>query len=778
MVGGGVEVRGGQPDVTIDATLSGGRIVITMSEADGFLAKTLPQDGISFDFGFGIHWSQRNGLRLEGSGGLETTLALNLDLGPIRIQSLLIGLHVSGDGLTLELGVTGGLNIGPVAATVDRVGVKGTLAFHQGNLGPVDLGLGFKPPTGLGIVVAAGPVNGGGYISFDYDKGRYAGVLQLEVFGISVKAIGLLDTKMPDGRPGFSFLLIITTEFSPIQLGYGFTLLGVGGLAGINRTINAEALRNGIYTGSLDHILFPQDPVRNAPQLISDLSLIFPPAEGHYVFGPMAKLGWGTPTLVEISLGIIIELPDPLRIALLGQIAAYLPTKEAALVELHIDFMAMIDFAAKLLSLDATLRDSRIVVFTLTGDMALRLYWGDPPNFAVALGGFHPHFQTPPGFPALRRLQLALGAGDWIRLTCQAYQALTPNTLQFGARVDLYVNVGVYVKGWIGFDALFIFSPFSFEVDFTAGLEIGVGGVKLAGVSLDGSLSGPTPWRIKGRATISILFFEVTASVDEKFGDEQQVALPPADPWEPLHAALIDPRNWAATLPSGAVAVVSVAPPKDSDEVLVDPCGRAAWRQKVVPLDRTVTKFGNASTPAPAKFTVDRVTVSAAPVPFSAVSDFFAPAQFQKLSDAEKLSRPSFEPMQAGVALDDDEARIGPAIGAEIEYETKLIDSELESRRGSRYRFDAYLHLSLAGSAEIARSQLLHGGTRAFAAGKRLDQDDDAYLVVSMDDLQPHPAIQKASSKGKAAEALAALVAGDPAARGRWQVVPANEVAP
>jgi hypothetical protein len=73
---------------------------------------------------------------------------------------------------------------------------------------------------------------------------------------------------------------------------------------------------------------------------------------------------------------------------------------------------------------------------------------------------------------------------------------------------------------------------------------------------------------------------------------------------------------------------------------------------------------------------------------------------------------------------------------------------------------------------------LLHGGTRAFAASKRLDQDEDAYLVVSMDDLQPHPAIQKASSKGKAAEALAALVAGDPAARGRWQVVPANEGVP
>jgi hypothetical protein len=105
--------------------------------------------------------------------------------------------------------------------------------------------------------------------------------------------------------------------------------------------------------------MFPRDPIRNAPQIISDLSRIFPPAEGQFVFGPMAKIGWGTPTLVEISLAIVIELPDPIRSALLGQIAAFFPERSVALIEIHLDFVAMIDFGAKLLSLDATIRDSR-----------------------------------------------------------------------------------------------------------------------------------------------------------------------------------------------------------------------------------------------------------------------------------------------------------------------------------------------------------------------------------------------------------------------------------
>src|SRR4030067_2402281 len=38
-VGGGVEIRDGQPDAMREGGVNGGRIVITLSEADGFLGK-------------------------------------------------------------------------------------------------------------------------------------------------------------------------------------------------------------------------------------------------------------------------------------------------------------------------------------------------------------------------------------------------------------------------------------------------------------------------------------------------------------------------------------------------------------------------------------------------------------------------------------------------------------------------------------------------------------------------------------------------------------------
>ena len=159
--------------------------------------------------------------------------------------------------------------------------------------------------------------------------------------------------------------------------------------------------------------------------------------------------------------------------------------------------------------------DSYLLAFQLGGDMALRLNWGANPDFLFSLGGFNPHFTPPPDVPQLARLSVSLGADDNPRLSAQAYLAVTSNSLQFGASVDAYAAAdGFAVHGFIGFDALFIFSPFSFEIDFSAGFDISYDGQSLAGIKLDASLSGPTPWHLHGDATLNILFFSVSASID------------------------------------------------------------------------------------------------------------------------------------------------------------------------------------------------------------------------------------------------------------------------
>ncbi len=65
----------------------------------------------------------------------------------------------------------------------------------------------------------------------------------------------------------------------------------------------------------------------------------------------------------------------------------------------------MIDLEQESFSFDASLYDSKLLAFTLSGDMAVRLYWGDDANLLLTVGGFHPAYQPPPmNLPALRRV--------------------------------------------------------------------------------------------------------------------------------------------------------------------------------------------------------------------------------------------------------------------------------------------------------------------------------------------------------------------------------------
>src|SRR4029079_16020699 len=118
---------------------------------------------------------------------------------------------------------------------------------------------------------------------------------------------GLLTTRLPGGKPGYSLLVLVSADFPPVQLGLGFRLVGVGGLLGINRTIAVDALRAGLKTGALGAVLSPPDPKASAGQLVGTLANLFPPAQGRHVFAPTARIVWGQPTLITIELALALE---------------------------------------------------------------------------------------------------------------------------------------------------------------------------------------------------------------------------------------------------------------------------------------------------------------------------------------------------------------------------------------------------------------------------------------------------------------------------------------
>src|SRR6266498_2495499 len=369
------------------------------SNGDSFLDKLIPgaQDTQEFDIGF--HWD-KNGFSFAGGGMLEITIPIRAKTPFVKLQALHIIVRPqfganSSVPVELSADLTGSF-LGVISTSVERIGIiaefylSGAKPADAIGLGPVSATAKFKPPTGVGLALdIAGVLKGGGFLSIDTERGRYAGVLSVNLFGIGVTAIGIINTK-----PAFSFLVIVTANFKPvgIDISFGFTINAVGGLFGLHRAVDLSALSTAVRNNAVSSLLFPANPVEDAPRIINDLERIFPPIQDHFLIGPMFELGWGKPAgMFTLALGVIIELPDP-KIAILGILKVLIPPLEQALLRIQVNFVGSVDFGRQFLRFDASLFDSRLMMYTLEGDMAARLLWGANANFAVSVGGFNPRF--------------------------------------------------------------------------------------------------------------------------------------------------------------------------------------------------------------------------------------------------------------------------------------------------------------------------------------------------------------------------------------------------
>jgi hypothetical protein len=773
--GSGSTVAPGDADIGVEFAVRGGRLAVQPSQGDGFLQKVLPSGGLVIDVDFLIGWSSKGGLHFDGGAGLEVTTPVQRAFGPIRLESVYLTVRASSDGkLVITGAATANVAIGPVNAAIDRVGLDATIDPRP----PYAISAAFRPPSGAALSLDSGVVTGGGFLFFDPVKEQYAGALHLEFEKLTLNAIGLLTTHLPDGSRGFSLLVIVQASgFTPIQLGFGFTLNGVGGLLGINRTVAVDVLRAGVRNRTLDAILFsPDDPIPRAPQIISTLQSVFPPAVDQYVFGPMAKIGWGAPvTLVTVEIALILELPAPLRLIVLGRIRAALPDPDHTIVSINLDVVGVVDFDRSELSVDASLYDSMVGPFALTGDMAARANWGTNPDFAMALGGFHPAYAPPPGFPALRRLTLALSTSDNPRLRMEAYLALTSNTVQVGARLELYLGLGEFaLEGGLGFDTLIQFSPFRLLAEIYAHLALKAGGSTLMGLDIHVHLTGPAPWVLWGEASFSIFFISITLPFRAQFGRAEDVpAIERTEVWPVLRDSLAADTNWSAHLPPQGGRLVVLRDGAGDGELSAHPLGTLTVSQSLVPLERTLGLFGSVPPKDYDRFAI----VSAAGLSVTAAAtQYFAPSQFRQMSDAEKLASPAYERMVSGVHL-------VPGIGIHVGYvqETPLdyeqsvivdVERPAAQRLDGPYTPSGDVVAALAQHGPAATAPSRGQGAAKFAPptpGPTVG--DPTYVVVDRDTLTPVPQDGLDGSYTAAAE----LLRGHPD-RGELQIVRSEEL--
>ncbi len=764
----GTEATG---ELEFQTAVNGLKLQFDGSKGDGFISKLLGDIKVEADFDLLMGVSSERGFYFGGSSALEVRIPTHLELGPVTLEGITIALKLKDGKIPVTTGVDIKAELGPLVAVVQNIGIISTFSFpddNSGNLGPLQMDIGFKPPNGIGLSLDTGVIKGGGFLYLDFDKGEYFGALELSLQNtFALKAIGIINTKMPDGSDGFAMLILITAEFTPIQLSYGFTLNGVGGLLALNRSTDLDALRTGVRTGAVSSILFPKDIVANITRIISDLKSVFPIVEAHFIIAPMGKIGWGTPTLISLEIGIILDIPKP-AFVIIGVLRCILPTEEAAILKLQVNFAGGIDFNAGLIWFDASLFDSSLLVFTLSGDMALRIGWNDP-VFVISVGGFHPAFnEVPSDLVGMKRIMLSLLSGENPRLNAQIYFAITSNTIQSGAKVELYAAAaGFNIYGYLGYDLLVQFNPFYFIAQIYAGLALRSGTSVLAGLSVRCELSGPTPWNANGEASLKILFFKITVGFNTTWGEDAPTQpLETEDVLQLVLDALEDDRNWKADFPNNTNLTVTLKQIELAEnKIIVHPFGILSASQKVVPLDLDINKFGNKKPLDDTRFSIEYTGSR------EDVKEEFAIANFQKLDDSKKLSRKSFEKMKSGLKFaTGDATHSGNIIQKEVNYEMSYIHKKTTLKAGLMKMFNGIFNILIEGS-DISKNTFSVSKKIANNAPAEVAVANPGYSVVNVSDLELHEQGLTASTEAEAYGMYDNLIKNDPSLQGSIQVV-------
>jgi len=202
-------------------------------------------------------------------------------------------------------------------------------------------------------------------------------------------------------------------------------------------------------------------------------------------------------------------------------------------------------------------------------------------------------------------------------------------------------------------------------------------------------------------------------------------------------------------------------------------------KQNVVPLNMDISTFGQAAPAGARRFAIS-ISLSAQNQTPQTIKDFFAPAQFFKMTDDEKLSRPSFELMDSGVGFGSSEVAFTTVAGdwlevKAIEFETWIVEENKKPRPSnpenpnSRYKLSDTLLDKQARFGAAANSALRRTGKaryRIATTGKHTISRE-GWSIVATDDLnlRPAPGLQvgQPTNYSEAAQALRKLNQQNPA---------------
>jgi len=243
-----------------------------------------------------------------------------------------------------------------------------------------------------------------------------------------------------------------------------------------------------------------------------------------------------------------------------------------------------------------------------------------------------------------------------------------------------------------------------------------------------------------------------------------------------LTRALSTATSWSVQSRSNhGVALRKLAA---AETLVLDPLGVLRVQQQVAPLNtgRDIDTYGGAPVAGARRFQV-AATLQQQSQSVAAVRAQFAPAQYFTMSDDEKLAAPSFEEMDAGIAIGSIGMSFDEVVPAPLEYEAIVIDTLPQpATQGTRYVLPAGLLLALANSGAAARAPIRRAGQARY---RQADAPPAAtvsslrWRIVPLTEGAAASVDAEVRTWSEYRAALATLNRG----AANWQMVPAHELA-
>ncbi|MBQ7073297.1 MAG: hypothetical protein IJM89_08055 [Bacteroidales bacterium] len=710
-------------DVGYLAKMEGLEFKLTMASMNAFFQKILRGDiDLSLDELF-LGYSLKKGLTFGGEYNIHIPLKPTIDLDFLKLDNLSLDLGSGGglhfEGISLSINLNFSVDFDVLTFTFPDLGFGFDFNFltPDFHFGDFDLSPIFKFPDGLGIGINIPEVvRGAGFVKWDLDKGEFLGGFELtlvEMFGIG--ALFILNTKMPDGSKGYSFMGALSIFFKPgIQLGLGFSLTGIGASLGLNRRIDTDKIRDSVYDGSLESVMFVKDIQKNLSTIMANMTSFYPVAEDHFFFGAMVQISWAE--ILNFSCGVFIQVPD-LVIAIVGGVHLNIADEVEGLISMNANFMCVFD-VHKGISLDASLYDTKLVGIDFHGDIAMRIYWaGDTKGFLLSAGGFHPSYTPEAGFnvPKMKRIGFSFDIGP-VAISNESYFAVTSNTVQFGSDSRLSLGWDEFgISGYMYYNVLFQFNPFQFMFDAGIGAAVKMGSLTLLSIDLYLEVSGPAPWHIAGNAKFTIIFtfhveFSHTWGKKQQISDKKYIDLIPI-----LQDAYDNQDNWNIIRCDVVDGLVATYVPEEGSFVM-SPSDTIGFKQEWVPFNQDLEKYGEAYPSDTDRIDVEKVWIQGdQETEYKLTQTSFAPTQFIVMDDAHKLSAPSYKYMDAGFELTAGQDLRNPDEGNPMQFDEKsfIYTTETGNRSDWQKQADKYAKSTASVSKTAAASATPAATTKA-----------------------------------------------------------------